>query len=490
MISSYKIKLPDGWVNTSLFNISKKLKAGGTPSTTKKEYYENGTIPFVKIEDMVNSNKYLYSTKINITYDGLNNSAAWIVPKNSLLYSMYASYGEAIINKIDVATNQAIIAYVPPDNQIDLDYIYYYLKYIKSQLVVKGTTQLNLNADIVKNISILLPPLVEQHRIVAKVEELITKLDSGVESLKRAKVKLKQYRYAILRKAFNGQLTEEWRASHQKEADLFIPDYKKGDHAIGSYYNPPSVWSYTTISKISDLIQYGTSEKATEEHIGIPVIRMGNITDGQINFDKLKYFNKDESFINDFLLNDGDVLFNRTNSAELVGKTAVYKKSYPRAVFASYLIRVKVKRELYNPDFLSYFINSSYGRNYIKSVVTQQVGQANVNGTKLSQMGVPFTSLNEQNLIVKEIESRFSIIDESEKTIDQNLSRSETLRQSILALAFSGKLAPQDPDDEPAGKLLERIHAEKASVKAIMENGKNKNNRTGMAKTVEQSTLV
>ena len=137
-----------------------------------------------------------------------------------------------------------------------------------------------------------------------------------------------------------------------------------------------------------------------------------------------------------------------------------------------------MNKNAYSPDLLSAFINSFYGRQYIASVVSQQVGQANVNGTKLSSMSIPLPPLTEQHRIVAEIERRLSVADEIEKTTDQSLKHAERLRQSILKKAFEGKLVPQDPDDEPASVLLERIKAEKAKRGADKKT-KNKRKRKG-----------
>ena len=183
---------------------------------------------------------------------------------------------------------------------------------------------------------------------------------------------------------------------------------------------------------------------------------MGNLQDGDLDFENLKYLPQDYPSLDDFVLEPGDVLFNRTNSAELVGKTAVYKSFHPKAVFASYLIRVKVF-DGYLANFLSFYINSVFGRQYIASVVSQQVGQANVNGTKLKNMSIPFPPLAEQHRIVDEVERRLSVVAEVEAAVNANLARAERLRQAILKRAFEGRLVPQDPDDEPASALLERI---------------------------------
>jgi type I restriction enzyme S subunit len=186
-------------------------------------------------------------------------------------------------------------------------------------------------------------------------------------------------------------------------------------------------------------VQYGSSSKTNEDSDGITVLRMGNLFEGNLLLDKLKYLPKSHDEFPELLLEPDDLLFNRTNSPELVGKTAVYKgKPYPCS-FASYLIRARFINGV-DPNFICYFINSNYGRQWIKSVVSQQVGQANVNGTKLQALFVPLPPHNEQGIIVSEVENKFSIIDGIEKEVDRNLIRADRLRQSVLKKAFSGKL--------------------------------------------------
>jgi type I restriction enzyme, S subunit len=185
---------------------------------------------------------------------------------------------------------------------------------------------------------------------------------------------------------------------------------------------------------------------------GIPVLRMGNILEGRLCLDKLKYLPETHDEFPELFLEPGDLLFNRTNSPELVGKTAVYKGNPSPCSFASYLIRVCFINGV-DSNFINYFINSNFGRKWIKSVVSQQVGQANVNGTKLQALSLPLPPFLEQKEIVTEVENKISIIDDVEKEVDINLARADRLRQSILKKAFSGKLVPHDEIDEPTPGL-------------------------------------
>ena len=157
------------------------------------------------------------------------------------------------------------------------------------------------------------------------------------------------------------------------------------------------------------------------------------------------------------LLQHGDLLFNRTNSAELVGKSAVFYGT-DICSFASYIIKVRLKQSL-NSQYVCFYINSPRGKQWAKSQISQQVGQANINGTKLKSMELPLPSLPEQERIVEEIEKRFEVADEMEKAIQESLEDAQKLKQSILKKAFSGQLVPQNPDDEPASVLLDRIKA-------------------------------
>ncbi len=199
-------RIPKDWELYNLGDniISVSIKAGGTPLKSNRKYYENGTIPFVKIEDMVNSGKYLIKTEEKITEEGLINSNAWIVPENSILFSMYASYGEVSINRIPVATNQAILAIVPNKTKIVVDYLYYYLSSLKFNLrrYIRSTTQANLNAQIVKSLSVKVPPLSEQE----KIAEILSTIDNKLSILLKKKEYLEQLKNGLMNLLLTGKI--------------------------------------------------------------------------------------------------------------------------------------------------------------------------------------------------------------------------------------------------------------------------------------------
>ncbi|MDQ8751084.1 restriction endonuclease subunit S [Elizabethkingia miricola] len=168
----------DGWTLKSLGEICEKTKSGGTPKSTIKEYYD-GNIPFLSISDMTIQGKYLFSTERNISEEGLKNSASWIVPINSIIYSMYASVGFVSINKIELATSQAVLNLIPK-TEINREYLYYYLVYFQKYVdkYITTGTQGNLNAETVKRFEIYLPTSKEQNTIVQFLSSIDTKIET------------------------------------------------------------------------------------------------------------------------------------------------------------------------------------------------------------------------------------------------------------------------------------------------------------------------
>ena len=219
-------------------------------------------------------------------------------------------------------------------------------------------------------------------------------------------------------------------------------------------FEVPSSWVWCRLEDIVCELKYGTSEKSSS--VGkIAVLRMGNITNvGTIDYSNLVYSSNDED-IEQYSLEKYDLLFNRTNSSEWVGKTAIYKEEQP-AIYAGYLIRIRPL--LISSDYLNTVMNSGYYRDWCYDVKTDAVNQSNINAQKLSQLMIPIPPLKEQGRIVAEMDKWISLIDIVKNGKDDLLTIIKQAKSKILNLAIRGKLVPQDPNDEPAIELLKRIN--------------------------------
>jgi len=365
----------------------------------------------------------------------------------------------------------------------DSKLFYYFVQVLAKKIPDKGYAR---HYQYLEKEFIPLPPLPEQHRIAAKIDSLFSELDNDVAFLKTIKTQLAIYRQAVLKWAFEGKLTTEWRKANDVEnQEIVIKNImiaREMEICKGKYkniepefplYDLPKEWKWVSIGCISKGVEYGTSAKSNKNG-KVVVLRMGNIQNGTFVYDDLAYTsNKKE--IEKYKLSEGDVLFNRTNSPELVGKTAIYTGSIP-SIFAGYLIRLN-QISYIDAKYLNYYLNSPHSKKCGNIAKTDGVNQSNINGTKLSTYPFPLCSKPEQLAIVSAIESRLSVCDKLEQTIDQTLALSASLRQSILKKAFEGRLVPQDPNDEPAEKLLERIKAEKAAVLAKQKQTRKRGRR-------------
>ena len=253
-------------------------------------------------------------------------------------------------------------------------------------------------------------------------------------------------------------LLERIRA--EKERLIKEGKIKKGKKSAKTSDKPhypfelPKGWVWCKLEDIAYDLMYGTSEKSSR--LGkVPVLRMGNINrEGGLDWKDLVYSNNEED-IEKFKLLHNDLLFNRTNSSEWVGKTAIYKGERP-AIYAGYIIRLRTI--FVNADYINFVMNSQYHRNWCNDVKTDAVNQSNINAQKLSIFRVPLPPIEEQKRIVKEIKRWLSLI-KAIKNGKENLQESiKQIKSKVLDLAIHGKLVPQDPNDEPASELLKRIN--------------------------------
>jgi type I restriction enzyme S subunit len=273
-----------------------------------------------------------------------------------------------------------------------------------------STTTPSLRRGDLESQTVVLPPRGEQRRIVALLEDHLSRLDAAQESV-TASIR----RSSVMMTASLAEVVAAGTA--------------------GS--------TVSTVGAEAERVEYGSSARchAPPNDGDVPVLRMGNLKDGRIDSRDLKFLPKDHPEFPKLLLAPGDLLFNRTNSAELVGKSAVFDSATVTS-FASYLIRVRFRATV-DPRWASIVINSPQGRAYIASVATQQVGQANVNGTKLKAFPLPIPSPTRQRELVATHERTFDDVGRLHRVAEDSLRRSAALRRSLLAAAFSGQLTAE-----------------------------------------------
>jgi len=244
-------KFPKEWKVKKLKEIVIKAKAGGTPRRNISEYW-NGNIPFVKIQDITRSNKYLYTSEEFITEKGLKNSNAWIVPKDSLLLAIYGSLGSIAINKVPVATNQAIVGIIPNSSIINTEFLYYWFLYFKPYWYkfIKKSTQPNLTLEIVLNSLVPTPPLEEQKRIAG----VLSMIDGGIEGVDRAIAKLERIKRALLNELLTGRI----RVREENGKLTFYKETEFQDTEIGKM---PKEWE---IKRLGKLLVFGHGKRPSE----------------------------------------------------------------------------------------------------------------------------------------------------------------------------------------------------------------------------------
>lgn len=482
-------ELPEGWGCCKVQDLFKSF-SGGTPSRENAEYW-NGNIPWLSSGD-IKSDRIDTSSEL-ITESGLNNSSAKLCRPGSVVVVVRSGILKhtlpvAILEK-EAAINQDIKCFDSGDDSLN-QWLAFSLKALSKKILSlnrEGTTVQSVEYDTLKEFELRVPPLSEQRRIVAKLKPLLGSIETYRQRLAKLPVVLKRFRQAVLAAACSGKLTADWRGQHLTTADsekilISIRESRlikaKSEterariKAVYEYLEEkdsgtlPERWQFVTLSKLCESFDYGTSAKS--QPIGdVPVLRMGNIQNGEIDWSDLVY-SSDPEEIRKYSLNSMTVLFNRTNSPELVGKTAIYRGER-QAIFAGYLIRAN-HCDVLDPEYLNYCLNTSDAKEFCQRIKSDGVSQSNINAQKLGTFEVPFCSIEEQKEIVRRVNVIFKLVGQIEARYQRAKPMVDKLPQSILAKAFRGELVPTEAelarregrDYEPASVLLERIKSERA----------------------------
>lgn len=466
---SHRKVLPNNWAITTLHSIAELVFGQSPPSETYNE--EQKGLPFFQGKAEFGE---VYPTP-----------KKWcsvpkkVAEKGDVLISVRAPVGPTNIAPEKCCIGRGLAA-ARGLGGIHTEFVLYLLRAHEDYFSGKktGSTFEAITGSVLREFIVPLPPLPEQHRIVAKIEELFTKLDAGVENLKKTKVLLKRYRQAVLKAAVEGRLTEAWREKHKDELEpasvlleRILKERREKWTGRGKYKEPaepdiaklppiPEGWTWATLEEIGQKgrpIIYGIIKPGPHIPDGVPYVRVTEMKDGRIDVPSLKRASRERaSKFARATLAPGDVLISKDGT---IGRVAIVPPELAGGNITQHVMRAPINA-IMSLYYVAWAIRSDWCQHWLTGE-TRGVALRGVNVEDFRRLPIPIPPLAEQQRIVEEVERRLSVVDELEKTIGENLKRADRLRQSILKKAFSGKLVPQDPSDEPASVLLERIKAEK-----------------------------
>lgn len=456
--------MPQSWKLATVGELY-KIVSGGTPST-KNEKYWGGDIPWITSAN-IHGLKDIQPER-TVTQLGIENSATNLVPKGSIIVVTRVSLGKVALADTDICFSQDSQALLP-NNDVLPEYALYYLSWAAREFKSKsrGTTISGITKKQLETLEFPLPPLPEQERIVAKLEETFTQLEAGVAELQNAKAQLKRYRAAVLKSAVEGELTREWREAHQDEIEpaktllsRILEERRKkweAEGGKGKYKEPatphtddlpelPEGWAWASLEQSASFeprsIQsgpFGSSLLHSEfQETGILAIGIDNVLDGKFSMGKQhRISQKKYGELEKYTARPLDVLI---TVMATVGRCCVVPADLETAIITKHVYRISANQKLVNSYFLMYcLLAESVTRHQIFGGVRGQT-RPGINKSVLVNLEIPIPPLREQERIVEKIERRMSVADEIEKELDESLVRAERLRGSVLKNAFEGKL--------------------------------------------------
>ena len=315
---------------------------------------------------------------------------------------------------------------------------------------------------------VLVPPREEQRRIVERIEHLFDEIDRGAENLRDGKRAIEPYRQSLLKSAFEGRLTADWRAANPdktESTDTLLACARKQqpdclDAEPSAYGGIPSQWLSLSLSSLG---QVGGGLTKNQKRHDLPLrtkyLRVANVYANRLVLDDVREIGVTAPELEKTRLEHGDLLFVEGNgSIKQIGRVAVWNDSIPNMTHQNHLIRFR-SNGLLSPRFALYFMMSPVGRRSIVAQASSTSGLHTLSISKVEALPVPICSPAEQAEVVRILDVRLETAEALDNEIDANLASAEALRQSILKRAFSGELVPQNPDDDPAQALLARIRA-------------------------------
>ncbi|MEH1978844.1 MAG: restriction endonuclease subunit S [Nostoc sp.] len=505
-------ELPEGWEWVQADNLCQIISGYAFKST---DFCDEG-VPAIKIAN-ISYGTFLYKQQEYLPKDFLDKYSEFqVIPKTLLialtrpitnntvkacLYPEYAPIGllnqrVALIKPYKIYSQKLLLFFSKSDffrNQVNTN--------------LSETLQPNLSPQSLKQFLIPLPPLNEQKRIVTKIEELNDRTQKAKKALDSIPQLCDRFRQSVLAAAFRGDLTADWREQNPdvEPASMLLQRIRaknKQTHKRKSNATPssivlemdkitpiPNTWQWVSFGELITSIRSGSTAVPQDEVSSYPILRSSSVRSCSVDLTDIRYLTKSENENEDNFLNDGDLLFTRlSGSIEYVANCALVRDLANRRIqYPDRLFRAK----LIDREFSTYselWFATPLLRSLITDHAKSTAGHQRISMTAITEAPIPLPPLVEQQKIVEIVRSFLELITNVEQQYQQAKGKLNQLNQSILAKAFMGELVPQDPDDEPASVLLERIRAEREKL----NNGKPKSDRTSKrkSKTVEGQGFI
>ena len=456
-------QLPKGWKKYNLFDICQ-------PKQWKT----------IAVKDLINEGYPVYGANGIIGYyHEYNHDVATV-----LLTCRGATCGEVHISKpYSYINGNAMCMDNLSDNTIT-EFLYYYLKSINLNFIISGSAQPQITQIGLRKVEIPIPPLETQQAIVNKIESLFDEINEGIDRLKTAAQQIQQYRQSLLKNAFNGELTKEWRSKHadtlpsENELLAQIQTTREQHHAQQladwqtavsqweqngkegkkpskpkaptqavkfeeNFADLPRGWGVVKLENIAD-IGSGMSVSASRKlvnSITVNYLRVGNVQRGYLDLKEIKEMQIEAENFDKYSLRLGDVLFNEGGDRDKLGRGWIWENQIPNCITQNHVFRASPFLKLItHSKYISYLGNSRYGQSYFEKTGKQTTNLASINKTVLSNFPVKLPSFAEQTQIVAILESKLTACDQLAAELAKQLKQAELLKQAVLKAAFSGGL--------------------------------------------------
>ncbi len=496
---------PNGWLVIALDDVCQVIRGITFPTTEKRFEPGTGLIACLRTANV----------QVEVDWEDL-----WFVPRhyvksddqyvlsNDILISTANSY--ELVGKVSrviqpkyPATLGAFISLLRAENGIDPAFLYYQMSSEEVQRAIRDmsstTTNIsNVSGTKLKTLKMYIAPEAEQTRIVEKLDELLSDLDAGVDELKAAQKKLAQYRQSLLKAAVEGSLTAEWRAQNKpsetgtqllqrilnerrvrweaKQLAKFAEQGKAPPKDWQKKYPEPVqpdtndlpqlpegwVWaSLDMLGEIASGVAKGTKRDAGVPVREVPYLRVANVQRGYLDLTEVKTIFATERDIAELTLQVGDVLFNEGGDRDKLGRGWVWRDEVANCIHQNHVFRMRPYLPEVLPELISHHGNT-FGKTWFQNAGKQTTNLASINMTMLKMFPVPLGPASEQKELLIQLELQLENLNSQEQAVELGLKQSTAQRKNLLKAAFSGQLVHQDPNDEPASVLLERIRAERA----------------------------